>query len=131
MEIFPPQKIKIAEVSGKGLGVVAVQNIAKGEVIEVCPIIFLSEKDTHYTKKESDLLKFYYLEQALSGKHCLMLGYGSLYNHSANPNADMDYDPEGGERKVIFEALKDISAGEEIMYNYDDYDNEIEFLDLK
>ena len=45
----------------------------------------------------------------------LALGYGSLYNHSYQPNAR--YDDESGQTKV-FTAIRDIEAGEEITVNY-------------
>ncbi|KKS25751.1 MAG: Nuclear protein SET [Candidatus Yanofskybacteria bacterium GW2011_GWC2_41_9] len=128
MDIFPPQKIKITEIAGKGLSVVATEKIKAGEIIEICPIIFLSDKDANYIKDTSDFLKFYYLEQAPINKSCLMLGYGSLYNHSKNPNADVDYNIKTLNRYLIFEAIKDIQTGEEIVYNYNDYDERVDFL---
>ena len=45
----------------------------------------------------------------------LQLGYGSLYNHSYEPNAR--YDDRAPATKV-FTALRDIRAGEEITVNY-------------
>ena len=106
----------------------ATEKIKAGEIIEICPIIFLSDKDANYIKDTSDFLKFYYLEQAPINKSCLMLGYGSLYNHSENPNADVDYNIKTLNRYLIFEAIKDIQTGEEIVYNYNDYDERVDFL---
>ncbi len=45
----------------------------------------------------------------------MALGYGSLYNHSYQPNAR--YDDESGQTKV-FSAIRDIAPGEEIVVNY-------------
>ena len=45
----------------------------------------------------------------------LALGYGSLYNHSYNPNAR--YDDVGRQIKE-YSALRDIQRGEEITINY-------------
>ncbi|HJN65554.1 MAG TPA: SET domain-containing protein-lysine N-methyltransferase, partial [Pirellulales bacterium] len=45
----------------------------------------------------------------------LALGYGSLYNHSYNPNAR--YDDARGQIKV-FTAICDITEGTEITINY-------------
>ena len=45
----------------------------------------------------------------------LALGYGSLYNHSYQPNARYDDQPAGA---MTFTALRDIRAGEEITINY-------------
>jgi len=56
MDILPPQKIKISEIEGKGLGVIATDKIKAGEIIETCPIIFLSNEDADYIKNRSDFL---------------------------------------------------------------------------
>ena len=128
-EILPPKKIKIIKIKGKGRGVVAIKKIKKGEVIEVCPIIFLSEKETEFIDNKSDILKFYYLEKTVYKKCCLMFGYGSIYNHSANPNADVDYNEKKMEDRLTFFALKDIKIGEEIVYDYEFDDNIVEFLE--
>ena len=45
----------------------------------------------------------------------MALGYGSLYNHSYQPNAR--YDDGRGQTK-IFMAIRDIALGEEIVVNY-------------
>ena len=131
MDIFSPQKIKVIDIAGKGRGVLATQNIKKGETIEVCPIIFLSKKEVSFLEKESDILKFYYLIQPEINKFCLMLGYGSLYNHSLdNPNAEIDYDINKAENYLFFKAIKDISIGEEIVFNYQFDNNVVDFLSL-
>ncbi len=131
MEIFPPKKVKVVNIKDKGRGVLAVKNIKAGEVVEVCPIIFLSDKEVDFLRKDSDVLRFYYLEQYAIKRFCLMLGYGSLYNHSQNPNADIEYSEDNLEDFVSVKAIKDIKAGEEIVFDYE-FDNNIEdFLSLK
>lgn len=130
MEIFPPRKIKIAEIKGKGKGVVATENIEKDEIIEFCPIIFISEKEASFFEKEGTILKFYWLLQPETKKSCLMLGYGSLYNHSKNPNAEVDYDINELKDYLFFRALKKIEAGEEIVFDYQFDDDKEEFLKL-
>jgi uncharacterized protein len=130
MEILPPKKIKIVDIKGKGRGVVATEDIKKDEIIEYCPVIFLSDEEVNFLKNDSKVLKFYYLWQYAIDKHCLMLGYGSLYNHSKNPNADVDYDTKEPKNYLIFEAIKDIKAGEEISMDYEFDDNKEDFLKL-
>lgn len=121
MEIFPPKKIKIAPSKGKGRGVFATEDIAKGEIIEYCPIIFLSDKEVEFFENEkSNILQFYYLWQYEIEKYCIMLGYGSIYNHSRDPNADIDYDLKEIKDYLIVEAIKDIKNGEEIVFDYFD-----------
>jgi hypothetical protein len=131
MEILPPKKIKIVDIQGKGRGVVATEDIIKGEIIETCPIIFISDREVEMIEKNPDVLKYYYLWQYSINKHCIMLGYGSIYNHSKeNPNADVDYNTKDPESYLVFEAIKDIKAGEEITMDYEFDDNKEEFLKI-
>lgn len=130
MEIFPPKKIKIADVKGKGRGVIATENIFKGEVIEYCPIIPISNNEVSFFKNESENIKYYYLFQYAINRHCIMLGYGSIYNHSKYPNADVDYDVREPKNYLLFEAIKDIKPGEEISIDYEFDNDKEEFLDL-
>ncbi|MDP3882718.1 MAG: SET domain-containing protein-lysine N-methyltransferase [Candidatus Staskawiczbacteria bacterium] len=130
MEILPPKKIKIANIKGKGRGVVATKSIKKGEIIEYCPIIFLSKKEANLFKSKKTILHFYYLWQYVTNKYCLMLGYGSIYNHSLAPNADVDYNTKKLKNYLIFKAIKNIKAGEEIVYDYEFDDNKEDFLKL-
>jgi hypothetical protein len=128
MEIFPPKKIKIINIKGKGRGVVAIKNIKKGELIERCPVVFLSEKEVNFFKSPSAVLHFYYLWQYATNKYCLMLGYGSIYNHSLSPNADIYYDTKIPKNYLTIKAIKNIKAEEEIVYDYEFDDNKEEFL---
>jgi SET domain-containing protein len=59
-----------------------------------------------------------------------MLGWGSIYNHDLNPNADIDYPDIKEEKYLQFKAVRDIEVGEEIVFNYE-FDNDIaDFLIL-
>ena len=131
MEILPPKKIKVSDSKGKGRGVFATENILKDEIIEYCPIIPISKKEANFLEKDSENLKYYYLFQYAIDKHCIMLGYGSIYNHSKTPHADVDYDVEQPKNYLFFLAIKDIKAGEEILIDYEFDNNKEEFLDLK
>lgn len=128
MEIFPPKGIKVIEIKGKGRGVTATRDINEGEIIEFCPIIFISKKETAFFEEEKTTLNFYYLQQPETKKVCLMLGYGSLYNHSKNPNAEIDYDIKRLKDYLFFRALRKIKAGEEIVFDYQFDNNKEEFL---
>jgi SET domain-containing protein len=46
-----------------------------------------------------------------------MLGYGSLYNHSDEPNAEYTHEADDA---YSFMAVRDIAAGEEITISYGD-----------
>ena len=132
MEIFPPQKIKIVDIEGKGRGVIATQDIKNGETIEICPILYISKEEADFIKNKAEVLKYYCLEQVDNDKLCVMFGYGSIYNHdSENPNADIDYREGKSDNYLYFKAIKDIKAGEEIVYDYEFDDGKVEFLKSK
>lgn len=130
MEISSPKKIKVTNIKGKGRGVVAIKNIKKGEIIEYCPVVFISRKEADFFEKGKTILNYYYLQQPEHKKAVLMLGYGLLYNHSKEPNAEIDYDVKDLKDYLFFRALRKIKKGEEIVYDYQ-FDNDKEkFLKL-
>jgi hypothetical protein len=108
-EINPPSSIRIGETA-EGRGVVAVADIEEGETIEVCPIIELESDDA------GGLLNDYVVDlgEGRDGT-ALMLGYGSLYNHSEDPNAMYVLETDDA---YAFLALRDINAGEQITISY-------------
>lgn len=107
--ISPPSTIRVGETE-HGRGVFATRDIPKDEVIEVCPILELGPDDA------SGVLDDYVVSLGdESGGTALMLGYGSLYNHSEDPNAEYLLEADDA---YSFNALRDIGAGEEITISY-------------
>lgn len=107
-EITPPTSIRIGETE-HGRGVIAVAEIAKGDTIEVCPILELAEGEA------SGLLDDYTVALDGSSGVALLLGYGSLYNHADEPNAEY---VEVADDAYSFVALRDIDAGEQVTISY-------------
>jgi len=130
MEIYPPKKIKIARVKGKGRGVFATKKIHTGEIIEYCPVIFISEKESLFFEKEDTVLEYYYMFQREFNNSCVIFGYGSIYNHSRNPNAEVDYNLKKLQNFVLFRAIKNIKPGEEITFDYEFVNGKEEFFKL-
>ena len=98
-----------------GQGVFAARDIEAGEVIEVCPIILFPKEQLPYVRQT--VLDDYYFDWGEEGEwYALCLGYGSLYNHSYQPNAEYGMDFEA--RTIDFYCIKDIPAGSEILINY-------------
>lgn len=96
-----------------GRGVYATRDINKGELIEQAPVILSPRSERRYLKKT--ILVDYYFRW--SGRQAaLVLGYGSLYNHSYAPNADFENNEDN--LSIDFYAINDIKAGEEITINY-------------
>lgn len=121
IKIFPPQKIyiassKLSDPKNKefiaGNGVFAKINIAKGEVIEIAPVLILEFTD--FIDTNWNLLFEYYFW--LDDYVVLSLGYGSLYNHSSDPNCE--YKINKKTKTITFTALKQIKKEEEICFSY-------------
>jgi hypothetical protein len=104
-----------------GLGVFAGRDIEEGEVIEICPIILFPKSELADVRKT--FLDNYYFDWGETDEwYALALGYGSLYNHSYEPNAEYGMDFEA--KTIDFYCIKNIAAGDEILINYNgDVDN--------
>lgn len=107
--IIPYITIKNSPIGGRG--VFAKQSYKKGDVIEICPCIRQHHKYSlgkiydytfNYNDSNDDLIAF---------------GYGSLYNHTDNPNAEWNI---LNEHQMEIIAIKDISVDEEIYISYGD-----------
>ncbi|HLP19343.1 MAG TPA: SET domain-containing protein-lysine N-methyltransferase, partial [Chitinophagales bacterium] len=65
---------------------------------------------------------YYYLWGEQAKNYAICLGYGSIYNHSYEPNCL--YETYYPDEVIHFITLKDIAAGEELTVNYNhDPDN--------
>jgi uncharacterized protein len=99
----------------KGRCVYTSQDITEGDLIEVCPVIILPKSQLPVIHKT--LLHDYYFLWGEELDQCaIALGYGSLYNHETNPNANFLLDLEHNTIDIM--AITDIKAGMEITLNY-------------
>lgn len=113
-----------------GRGVFTTKDIGIGEIIEICPVIVMPVNQValiHATK----LHDYYFLWGENEKKCAIVLGYGSIYNHSYDPNAE--YYPNYEEGTLSVFCFKDIEAGEEITVNYNGEpdDNTLLWFDKK
>jgi hypothetical protein len=107
--------IYIMETEDRGRGVFTSVDISEGSLIEVCPIIRIPKRELPIIHKT--VLHDYYFLWGEDLEDCaIALGYGSMYNHMLYPNANFILDLENN--TIDIEAIKDISAGEEITINY-------------
>lgn len=93
-----------------GLGVFAIDDIYEGEIVEICPIMYILTSDRITSRYTFSWPKF------VGKKQVIALGYGSLYNSSNTPNCDWQTDVI--KSQIIFKAISDIKANEEITTNY-------------
>ncbi len=105
--------IEVRRIRGKGRGVFARRPIREGEEIERAPVLVIPIDEVENGEESTRLMDYYFVWGR--GTYALALGYGSLYNHSYQPNAR--YDDVAPQTKV-FTALRDIATGEEITVNY-------------
>jgi len=99
----------------KGRGVFTAFQIKKGDVIEICNVIELQPFELPIIHKTT-LHDFYFLWGPSQETCVLALGYGSLYNHAVQANAEYVLDLEN--KTIDFLAISDIAPGEEITVNY-------------
>lgn len=108
-----PRNLHCSRAGKKGRGIFTTRPIRSGEVIEKCEVIFFPRREVMDMRKTQ--LEFYYYWWK-SGSAVLPLGFGALYNHSKNPNADWINDYRS--RRMILVALRTILKDEEITVNY-------------
>ena len=107
--------LEVRDAGVMGRGVFAVRRIGKGELVEACPVIPLSAADEKRLAGTTlDHYLFAWGEDSEGA--CLVLGLGSLFNHSAAPNT-VACRVEAKARMEFF-ALRDIAAGEQVFVDY-------------
>jgi len=115
MKTIKRPRLEVRDAGAMGRGVFAGRRIRKGELIEACPVVLLSSSDE--IKLAGTTLDHYLFAWGEGAKGaCLVLGLGSLYNHSAAPNAVACRVEHGA--RIEFVALRDIAASEQIFVDY-------------
>ncbi|MGF9695881.1 SET domain-containing protein [Paenibacillus sp. MABNR03] len=108
-------------------GVFATVDIPKGQLIHQAPVVPYPNEDHEHVEKT--ILEDYVFEYG-ANHTAILLGYGSLINHSYEPNATYDINFEN--HTFDFYAYKDIKAGEEVLINYNGEEDNMDplwFLD--
>jgi SET domain-containing protein len=116
-KIESPTKIYVDKSPVHGWGVFAKEIITQGEIIEECPILTLPISPGEVTPLLIDY-RFNWPSGTEWVEQVLSLGFGSLYNHSENPNAYWISDLDKKTFKFI--ATKRIEPNEEIFVWYGD-----------
>lgn len=105
----------VAQSSIHGRGVFTSSTLEEGSLLEICPVIIIPEKDLE-TLHQTVLHDYYYYWGVEEKEGCIVLGFGSVYNHSSNPNAECVPDYEN--KSFNYFTLRNIEEGEEITVNY-------------
>ncbi len=111
----------ISHLVGKGRGVLTSKKIIRDSLIERCPVLSLPSTQVAYLKK-TDLYNYYFMWGVDQSQAAILLGYGSIYNHSYTPNALYRPCLEEGVMEIV--AIKNILPNEEITVNYNGTPND-------
>ena len=124
--------LAVAEIHGKGRGVVATGFIAADTLLEIAPVLPLTLDETlQATRTMLDHYLFVWDEAGDAAAErapaaapsdgieacALVLGITALVNHSTTPNAW--FHPHYATRTMHLESIRDIAPGDEITVDYD------------
>ncbi len=112
-DVISPSVI-VKRTKTKGLGVFAGKDFQPGEIIETCPTVYIQTKERTFL--ENTILAYYIYPWTSTRCGVMVLGYGSIYNHSYTPNATWEQDFSN--KTMIYRATSPIHKGEEILVNY-------------
>jgi SET domain-containing protein len=105
----------IAESNGKGRGVFTIEKIAANTVIEMAPVIIMTNDERKLL--DQTLLHDYIFEWGENKEQCCMaLGWVAVYNHSYESNCEYEMDFE--KRTIAVRTVREIETGEELTVNY-------------
>lgn len=116
--------LRVVDLGRRGRGVVAMEAIARGALVERAPVIIVPETD-RVAVDASAVGNYIFMWEhdsvgediySQQGRAALVLGLASLVNHSPDPNCKFTRHIDAMALDVI--ALRDIAAGEEITFNY-------------
>ncbi len=105
----------IAHSEGRGRGVFTSVDLSAGDIIEFCPIVLVPKEDQAMIH-DSFLHDYYFLSPAPNPRFCLVLGYGSIYNHQSVANAEIVFDVLN--LTVEIHCIAGIESGDEIFIDY-------------
>lgn len=114
-KVFISDKIEVRLSPIDGRGVFAKEDINKGEIIEISHFTVLHRDFFQLDKKLQEYV-FSWPKIERWGKPAIVWGYGSIYNHNKNNNADWITDEVNNVYR--FFTIKDIKKDEEICTNY-------------
>lgn len=107
--------LEIRTSPGRGLGVFSLINLEPNTLLEISPVICLSEKDTAQIHK-THLHDYYFSWGEDQKASALALGYISLYNHAAKANCYHECDFV--QNSISIYTKYAIKSNEELFINY-------------
>lgn len=117
VKLFTSGKIYIAKskIKNAGRGVFAGRDIEKGEVVERCPVVEVPKNDVS-NFNDSYLVQYFFYFGKKKERLMLVLGFGSIYNHSDKPN--LTFRESANKGCVDFISITDIKKNSELTFDY-------------
>ncbi|WP_157314220.1 SET domain-containing protein-lysine N-methyltransferase [Chitinibacter sp. GC72] len=114
--ITPPDVYVMDTKTAKGRGVFAARAFKKGELIEAAPILLVDHPFTALPNELKFVAFGWSFFPDKPNAVALVLGYGSLYNHSSPANLWYHADESFSHMRYV--AVRDIAIDEELTINY-------------
>ena len=129
-QYFKSEDIVVGYSEIEGIGVIATNNIASGQLIERCPMVRLDWRSNYV--HDPQLRKYCYKEgncgcsaetnpdkeyNTHGGVFWMVLGYGMIYNHQDSPNTEWNFYYDSSIVDVV--ATQDIPKGSEVYVTYE------------
>ncbi|KAF2719512.1 SET domain-containing protein [Polychaeton citri CBS 116435] len=102
----------------KGRGVFATSPIAARIVLEISPVLILDQAENKAHIEQTELYHYTY-NWPLPGNDPLILGLGSMFNHSRREQ-NVVWQRDVQRQVIVYRAARDIAAGEELCISYGD-----------
>ena len=113
----PSASLYVKNTRTMGRGVFAGRPFQKGEIIEICPVLTVTDPIEKACRGHALERYFFFWEGTDEAMVAVAFGYGSLYNHSPEWNASFKIRKKS--KDIVFRAARDIAEGEQIFINYD------------
>jgi len=126
---FKSEDIVVGYSEIEGIGVIATNNIASGQLIERCPMVRLDWRSNYIN--DPQLRKYCHSESNCGcptetnpdkeynthgSAYWMVLGYGMIYNHQDSPNTEWNFYYDSSMADVV--ATQDIPKGSEVCVSY-------------
>ena len=114
----------------KGRGVFTLESIPANTIIEIAPVIVMTNADRVHLDKTL-LHDYIFIWGKEHDRCCMALGLIPIYNHHYKSNCEYFMDFE--EETIMIETLREIEKGEELTINYngDANDGERVWFDVR
>jgi SET domain-containing protein len=112
------KSIEVRKSDVHGWGVFSKEKINKGEIIEECHCLYMTEDEASYTHHLKPIKRnTIRVDDNGDFPYVIPFGYGALFNSDNDPNIVYLWDSEN--KILIFRTIRDIESDEELFLNYE------------